>query len=388
MDAGNSLRLHRLVLRISLAAGNAFAWIFVFQYFYIIGGTVGTALAQTAVLYAISQTATCLLTPYAARGLRHGMRREIIFAVLLASAAFVFLGAIFEGYFGPLYTLAIIGFALMLGTYRALYWVPYEVERHNLHASSSRLSYEVLIALMPAFVGYLLAFDGVYLAWVLFGAATLMLVSLLPLMRIPDTYERFPWSYRETYGHLLARAHRRLFWGAIIDGMQGAALLLIWPLAVFIVIGWSYPLYGVIFSFTFLLLIVVRETVERHLQHVRLLESMPMKIAIVSSAWVARLVVVNPLSIVATNSYAHVGDPKISTDQAAFEQVPDGGHFIDEYTVLREIGLSLGRALLCVVFATLATIFALPFVFGVAFVIAAFAAGLSVAFSQAPRPTI
>jgi hypothetical protein len=388
MDAGNALRTHRLLLRTALSAAHAFAWIFIFEYFYIIGGDIAGAIARIALLYALSQIATALLTPLTARGLRHGMRREVIFGTLMAAAAFIFLGAIFEGLFNGYYTLAMVGFALMLGAYRALYWVPYEVERHELKPQSAYLTYEVLLALMPAFAGFLLAAPGVYESWLLFGAGVVMILSLIPLISVPDVYERFPWGYRETFGQLFARAHRRLFWGAVIDGIQGAALLLIWPLAIFLILGWSYPFFGLIFSFTFLVLIVAQGSIELWMRRLRLYDSLPIRIAIVSSAWVGRLIVVNPLSIVVVDSYAHTGNPKISTDHLAFEQTSDAGHYIDEYTTLREIGLSIGRVIPCIVVASLAGVFALPFVFGTAFVIAGIAAGISVLLSRKIRPSI
>ena len=389
MDAGNALRTHRLLLRIALAAGNIFAWIFVFEHFYIIdNGNVAVALARVALLYALSQTVTALLTPYTARGLRHGMRREIIYGVLFAAAAFIFLGAIFDGLFGMYYALAMVAFALLLGAYRALYWVPYEVERNEMQARPAGLSREILIALMPAFAGYLLSFDGVHEAWLLFGVGGVMIFSIIPFIRIPDVYEGFIWGYRETFGQLFARAHRRLFWGAVIDGIQGAALLLIWPLVIFLIVGWAYPLFGLLLSFTFLLLIVARDSIQHLLRRMRVFDSLPVRVAIVSSAWIGRILVVNPVSVVVVDAYMHTSDPKISTDNVAFEQVSDGGHFIDHYTALREIGLSIGRIALCFVVAALAGIVPLVFVFGTTFVIAGVCAGLSVLLSSGAKPSI
>ena len=101
-----------------------------------------------------------------------------------------------------------------------------------------------------------------------------------------------------------------------------------------------------------------------------------------------RLVAINPASIVALNSYGHVGDPKISTDHPAFEQSSDAGHFIDECTTLREIGLSLGRILICCVVAGLIAAFPLSIVFGTTFVIAGIAAGFSVIIASTARTSL
>jgi hypothetical protein len=241
---------------------------------------------------------------------------------------------------------------------------------------------------MPAYAGYLLGLDGVHESWLLFAAGIVMIISLIPLIRVPDVYEKFPWGYRETFGRLFSRAHRRLFLAAIIDGIQGAALLLFWPLLIFLLVGFSYPLVGLIFSFTFLLMIVTRGWVERSMNHLRVADSLPVRVVLVSSAWIGRMLVLNPLSIIIVDAYAHTGNAKLSTDHLAFEQASDAGHYIDQYTALREIGLTIGRIGLCVVVAIVAGYFALPLVFGTAFVIAAISAGLSVLLSSTSRTSL
>jgi len=92
--------------------------------------------------------------------------------------------------------------------------------------------------------------------------------------------------------------------------------------------------------------------------------------------------VFDPASIILADAYLHTGNPRISTDHSTFEQTSDAGHFIDEYTVLREVGLLIGRILLCITFVLVASAFSLFFAFGVVFVVAGIAAGLSVIISN------
>jgi len=46
--------------------------------------------------------------------------------------------------------------------------------------------------------------------WLLYGIAVIMILSLLPIMRISDTYEGFPWGYRETFGSFSCARIRKL----------------------------------------------------------------------------------------------------------------------------------------------------------------------------------
>ena len=375
-------------MRLAFSACNMFAWIFVFELFYVIGGDVAGAMVHTVLLYALSQIVATLLTPYTARGLRHGMLREMVLGVVLAAWAFIDFGLVLQGHFADYYTFVIAGFAIALGGYRAFYWVPYEVERHETQSLPSIFSFEILIALMPAFMGCLLVSYGFREFWVLTVSGCVMIAALIPLFWMRDSYEGFSWGYRETFGRLLDRAHRRLVGGAVSDGIQGAALLLIWPLAIFLIIGGSYELLGLLLTLTLLILLIVRDGMDGIIRRLRVLRSLPVRIAIVSSAWVGRILVFNPVSIIFSDAYLHAGNPKISTDHGTFEQTSDAGHFIDEYTVLREIGLLIGRILLCIAFVLTANAFSLYVAFGTAFVIAGIAAGLSVIAGSGARSSI
>jgi hypothetical protein len=388
MDAGTALRIHRLLLRVALSSAAVFAWIFIFQYFVHLSGSVEDAFIRVAFLYALSQLTTSLLTPLTARGLRDGIRREMVFGVLLISAAFVLLGAALAGLFGGYILLAIIAFALMLGGYRALYWVPYEAELHTTIRRPSYLSFEILVALMPVCAAYALVFLHVHQSWLLFAASVLLILSLIPLIQIPDRYERVPLGYRETFGQLFLRAHRRLFFSAVIDGTQGAALLLFWPLTVFLFVGGSYLYFGILFSITFLVLLVVRRILTQVHVHSATLRSLPVRVAIVSSAWIGRAFVGNIASVVLIDAYGHVGNSKVSTDHLVFEQSSDGGHFIDEYTTLREIGLAVGRVIACCLVALLLGFLPVSFAIAAVFVVTGIGAGLSVIISGMPSRSL
>src|ERR1700690_2528551 len=127
--ARKALRMHRFLIRFALSGSSVFAWIFVFEYFYLIEPDLAHAFARVSLLYALSQITICLITPYAARVLRNGVVRSLMWATLAGAAAFAVLGATFAGsWLAVPPAWGIVGFALLLAAYRALYWVPYEVE--------------------------------------------------------------------------------------------------------------------------------------------------------------------------------------------------------------------------------------------------------------------
>src|SRR3989344_2760909 len=155
LGSARALSLHRFLFRFAFAGAHVFAWVFVFQYFYLVEPSLAQALARTVLLYALSQTVTCLSTPYAARFLRSGARRVFAWATTLAASSFIILGATFEGFWGTAYTPAAIAlFAVGLGLYRAFYWIPYEIEIQATGKRRGNLFTELLVAIAPVLGGF------------------------------------------------------------------------------------------------------------------------------------------------------------------------------------------------------------------------------------------
>src|SRR3989338_1307746 len=239
------LAAHRMILRAALSGAHIFAWLFIFQYFYIVTGGTGASLARAALLYALAQVITCLVTPYAASQLRHGIRRAMYIALIAAAFAFIILGAILGGLVSAyLIPSGIVLFAGLIGIYRALYFVPYKVEAAQTGARFP-LTVEIMIAIVPAFAGIFLAANGAASVWLLYSAAALILVSALPLMNLRESYEGFSWKYRETFAELISPEYRKLAIRAFLEGAEGAAFLFVWPIAAFLILGWSYSLLGI-----------------------------------------------------------------------------------------------------------------------------------------------
>ncbi|OGG50780.1 hypothetical protein A2763_02545 [Candidatus Kaiserbacteria bacterium RIFCSPHIGHO2_01_FULL_54_36] len=381
-----SLALHRFLLRFALAGANVFAWIFIFQFFYLIEPDIGHALARVALLYALSQVITCLLTPYAVQTLRDGARPLLLIAVLFASSALVLLGGTFAAYWNASYaSVGIAAYAIALGAYRAFYFVPYEIEvRGNAKRPRSRsAASELLIALAPFIAGIFIVSTTHGPVWVLYIAAGLIALSAIPLLYLRDIHEGFTWGYRETFERLFLPSHRPLLREAIMEGISGAALLLFWPIAVFLIAGWSYGMVGIILSLTFLIAILGRKLVRRGIRRAGLHRSQILNATFAATPWLFRIVVGNPLGVIFADSYFYTTTPRrIGVDALVFEQAADAGSYVDEYTALKEMGLALGRIAACILVAVVSLYVSLPIALVAVFLLAALA---SVVVALRPR---
>lgn len=381
-----ALYAHRLLMRLALGMVNVFVWIFLFELFVLLSASPVRALVSVAIVYGLSQAIAIVLTPLSAAHLRRGVRRSMIAGTLLLCAAFVVLGASLSGIFSGQPALwNIVLFAVLFGGYRALYWVPYQVQEALRGEPVSR-AVEVLVALMPAVAGAAIISVDFGAIRILFGAAAFIAVSLIPIYALPDTAERYSWRYAQTFRELLSVRHRALLIAGIFDGIQGAALFLVWPLAIFLIVGASYLWLGIVMSATLVMLMLFQRPYQSLLKRWRIQDSAAVHVTLAVSGWVLRMAAGTPLSIVFADSYSYLGTPRGRTLEALpFEQVADSSSFVDEYSALKEISLALGRILLCVIFAVFVVSAALPTAMTMTLLVAAISAGASVVAIRAGR---
>lgn len=345
------LHAHRFLLRAGLALGNLFAWIFVFEFLYGISGETPRALAAVMLLYALTQFITLVATPVAAAHLRRGTKHSLIWGVLFCAAAFVMLGATLSGVFSYSSLTGLVAFSVFLGAYRALYFIPYKLiesstPKPHFHV---RALLEVLIALMPLFAGLTIAGVVDSPLRLLFGAAAFFALSMIPALFLPSLRERFSWSYTYTIAQLWRRKNHALVLHSIFDGIQGATLFLVWPLAIFLIIEGSYFTLGFIFTTTLLFVMLMRKTFGWIANRMQLQPSSPVYSFVAISGWVARLAAGTPIGIIVADVYSYGAQPANATsaDPFVFEQGADRGSFLDEYTALKELALALGRIMVC-----------------------------------------
>lgn len=373
-------------MRLAFAAGNVFAWVFAFRGFFLASGSLEAALFAVAILYALMQGIVLIMTPLSGAALRHGMRRALAYGTLIAAFAFACFSLVFAPQVGAQFAFAMIAtFVVFMGLHRALYWIPYRSEIADAGAYvRPTFRQEVLIALMPLFAGFIIEVDWLGPEALLAAVSLVALSALVPLIRIPESYEGFEWGFGETFRNLFSPLNRDFLNLSILDGVQGTALLLVWPLAAFVILGQSFLGLGFILTVTLLLAPFTRRLVRSLLRHVRAERSTPVLVTLVVSSWLFRLAAASPLQILVADIYYHSGtSPKrFSLDTSAFEQSADGAHYVDEYTALKEMGMAIGRIIAC--FLLIGTVFVMPAAgaFALLIIIAALSAAWSIMISR------
>ncbi len=368
---------HRLLVRIALSAAHIFAWLFIFQYFYYISDAYVPALVSTVVSYALAQILATMLTPLTAARLRKGIRGLLVNALLALSAAFAVLSAAFSGSLGSI-QLGIVAFALCMGIYRAFYWIPYELVSKKFSISSTS---EILLALTPAVAGYLISLTPSAPVYVLAIASIISLSAIIPVYAFRNMHEGFSWGYRETFHHLFTRSHRIPLLQAVCNGFEGATLLLLWPVAMFVLLDWSYFAVGLVLSATYMCTIVA--SMFMHPVHKRI-QGPVMRSVLTASGWLLRGTVAAPFTIVLVDTYYQSGSgiSQRGVDVITAEQAADSNSYIDEFTALKDMGQGIGRILFCVLIVLFAGAFTFATIAILMFCIAALVAVFSIMVSR------
>jgi hypothetical protein len=266
-----------------------------------------------------------------------------------------------------------------MGLYRALYFTPYALTLEREHTTRY---VEILIALAPAIGGLLIASSAYSPAALYSAAAILIALSLIPAFFIPVRYEGFAWRYRETFHELVARKHRKLLGIAFLDGIEATALLLLWPILVWTLVPFSR--LGLIISITLLLGLCVRYYLQRAGWRPKPLHQALVEI----SASLLRITATGAVAVIAIDAYARSGADagQRGIDIPTHEQMADNHTYLDEYSVLKDMGNGLGRIFLCLTIALMAQASFQAAVF-VAFACAALASALSLYISRAHERT-
>jgi hypothetical protein len=373
-----ALAAHRFYLRAGLSAIHAFSWVFVWQYYFVLSGDVSQAFLRVVLLYALAQVVAILATPLAARALVRGARALMLAAILVLAAAFLVWAATLAHLIPTWGNAGVIIFAVLLGLYRALYWVPYAVEKERVVANKVPIPAELFIAIMPALAGLSLSSGPLAPVGLLAAGAAIILMSVIPLARVREVHESYTWGYGQALSELIEPRYRTFVLKAFIEGIEGAALLLLWPLAVFLIVAKSYSLFGFVLTITLLLAIPTRILARKYL---------PTRPAIAgtlaASAWLLRLIVATPFAVVCVDTYAFANESKReSLDIYALEQGADNSTYVDELTVLKEIALGLGRLVIVLIAGLLTAAFWMPLGITITFIIAAACAAYSFRLAQ------
>ena len=269
---------------------------------------------------------------------------------------------------------------IMNNIWRMLYWTPFHTEfaeftdkRHRgrtiafLTSISSLVS--IAVPILAAFIIYRFGFDALFLV-----TGAIILTSVIPLFLAQPVYEEYSFGYFETFKKLFAKKRRRMLYAYMADGADSMVGALIWPVFIFEVLQGNYLEVGLISTIIIIVSVVLRLVMGDLADHKSKKKLLKIGTTVYSIGWIFKIFVNTAFTIFIASTFHNFALIMMRTpfDALMYEKAADAGHYVDEYTVLRDIAITFGRVVMIAAVLLLLCFVSLPFAFLLAAVAALF----------------
>jgi len=355
-----SIYSNRLIQQIAVGLVGFFGPIFLFVFL--------NESAQSVLLFYIG----CfflfgLLLPFGAMLMsRIGLKISMILGSLFLVGWFVSLYLLSNNWYFALF-LALASITL----FRLLYWVPYHTE---FAKSTDRLSRGKEIAflasvstlicvVLPFIAGLIIAkfnFSVLFLISIIIAS-----ISIIPILLLRPVREKYTYSFLQTFKELFNRRNRKLLLAYGGEGAEGVVGFVIWPIFIFQLLNENYLSVGIISSLIILVSIILRLLIGNWTDKISKRRIIKTGSVLYALGWIGKIFVQTAFQIFIVSTYHAFAAVVMRTPFTTlmYEQAADRGHYVDEYTVLREIALNIGRILVLVLSIILLCFMGLNFVF-------------------------
>jgi MFS family permease len=265
--------------------------------------------------------------------------------------------------------------ALLNLLFRLSHWVPYHTDvakltEKRIRASQLSLMEATMMAIgtmMPLVAGLILSYLGYSYLFLL--AVSIYLLSSLPLSRLPKVEESFSWTHKQTWKTLLSKKLRPSVIAYAGFGAESVIGLVIWPIFIWQVLDKNYLQVGAISSViiiaTILLQIFVGKSLDK-LNNKRLW--LRYGIFFYAFGWILKALVGTAFQVFLFSAFHNISRIFSSTsfDTLNYDIAADQGHFVDEYTVIRDMSLLIGKIIMGLFIILIIPFLSLRYIFVVA----------------------
>jgi hypothetical protein len=259
--------------------------------------------------------------------------------------------------------------------FRLSHWVPYHTNIAKLTEKQIRASQLSIMeatmmaigAMMPIISGLILSYLGYSHLFLL--ALSMYLLASLPLSHLPKVEEQFSWSHRKTWRTLFSKKMRSSVIAYAGDGAESIAGLIIWPIFIWQVLNGNYLQIGAISSVIIIATILIQIFVGKSLDKLTNKRSwLRYGVFFYASGWLLKALVGTAFQVFLFSAYHNISRifSRTSFDSLNYDIAADQGHFVDEYTVVRELAIILGKIAMGVLVILIIPFFSLRYIFIIA----------------------
>lgn len=293
-----------------------------------------------------------LLTPFGAKLLNWlGFRRALQISVFLGASTYMVFYWMNRD--NLIYSVSLSLLVVLL--YRLLFWHPFNVDlakftdKRNRGREIGFMSAvgDIVSIFTPIIAGFIIARYGFGALFIL--ATIIYLASIIPYSFIPNVNEHFSWTYWQTLKHLFSRKYRATGFAFAASGAEDALGAVVWPIFIYQLLHGNLLKIGIISTLIVGMTVVLELLVGKYAD-IKFPKEAIMKYGSILAAlgWIFKIFIFTAFQIFIVDSYHQLMKifMRIPFDTMTYEIMADQRHYIDEYTVLHEMAINVGRVLM------------------------------------------
>jgi len=311
-----------------------------------------------------------LILPLGARvlnkiGLRRSLRISVFFDALLYTSIFLIARDPF------LFSIISVIFLVLT---RMLFWLPFHVDFAKFTDRTDRgkevgliwATKSVLGILMPIVSGFLIYYFGFKIVFIL--AILFYLAPIIPFMALPRTKERFEWGVWETIKNFFKKKNRSLVIANMANGAENAVALVLWPIFIWQLLKGNFVAVGALSSLIIFVGVILQLLVGKYTDIFSKRKLLHWGSIFYSIGWIVKIFIFTGFHIFIAGAYHQLAAIFKDTpfDALNYELLADQGHYVDEYTVIKEMAVQIGKALIIVFAIIIAFNFGINWTFALA----------------------
>ena len=255
------------------------------------------------------------------------------------------------------------------------YWSPYHIDFAKFldpHHRGKQLGkyyglQEAVGILAPMIAAFILIRFGYEMNFLI--GLILTMASIVPLFFVPKYSVTYEFGYFESFRKLFSKKYRSMTFSMIALGAENIIGVIVWPIFLFSVFNGNYLEVGFVMTIIVVISMIIELIVGRQVDQLTARRILRVGSWIYAFGWIAKGLVQTIAGVFAASTFHSFGSimMRIPLDTMSFQQAADSGHYIDEFTVLREMSIGIGRVIILVLLIPIT----MKFSIGSAFFIAA-----------------
>jgi len=266
---------------------------------------------------------------------------------------------------------------IVLTLQRIMYWTPLHTDLAKFTDKKNRAKQLSLLeatsiaigAVMPLLAGWILLYYNYDVLF--FMAVIIYLIAFIPFMKLPRTREKFSWTYAQTWKKLFSPKRRNVVFAYIGDGAESVVGIIIWPIFIWELLNGDYFQVGMLSSLIVVVTVFLQLLVGKFADNKNKKNMLKYGSCFYAVGWVVKIFIATAFHIFIVSAYHNLAKifTRVPFDALTYEKAADQGHYVDEYTVIHEIAIQIGKILMIIFALILVSFLSIEWTF----ILAAFA---------------